>query len=194
MFLIAGVLLFAFGGMYLAGQGSAAPATGSTGGAAPAGSYSELLNKPAPDFSLQDKEGNVYTPASLKGKKVVLFFNEGIMCYPACWNQVLALGTDPRLNTADTVSLSVVVDSKEQWDSAIGKMPELSKAKLVFDFSRSVSASYGVLTTPSSMHYGSFPGHTYVVIDKEGVVRYVLDDPRMAINNDVIYSEIQQLK
>lgn len=194
IFIVAGIIIFTLGGMYIAGQGNDTPADGSTSSGTAGGSYSALLNKPAPDFSLQDKNGNTYNLASLKGKKVALFFNEGIMCYPACWNQILAMSTDPRLNTSDTISLSVVIDSKEQWDSAIGKMPELSKAKLLFDFSRSVSSSYGVLTTPSSMHYGSFPGHTYVVIDREGIVRFVLDDPRMAINNDLIYSELQKIQ
>ena len=133
IFIVVGIIIFTLGGMYVAGRGNVTPADGSSGGTT-AGSYGALLNKPAPDFSLQDKSGNTYTLASLKGKKVVLFFNEGIMCYPACWNQILALSTDPRLNDTDTVSLSVVIDSKEQWDSAIGKMPELSKAKIVFDF------------------------------------------------------------
>lgn len=192
------IIVFTVGGIYLAGKGSVAPAGGATGsdsgGGAPVGSFSELLNRQVPNFSLKDRDGNIYTAENLKGKKVVLFFNEGIMCYPACWNQVVALSTDPRLNDADTVSLSVVIDSKAQWDSAMQKMPELSKAKIVFDFDRSVSSNFGMLTVPSSMHYGSFPGHTYLVIDREGVVRYALDDPRMAINNNLIYDELQKIK
>lgn len=190
------IIAFTIGGIYVAGKGSVSPADGATGsgGGEAVGSFNELLNKQVPGFSLRDKSGNVYTPENLKGKKVVLFFNEGIMCYPACWNQVVALSTDPRLNGADTVSLSVVIDSKAQWDSAMQKMPELSKAKIVFDFDRSVSSNFGMLTVPSSMHYGSFPGHTYLVIDREGVVRYALDDPRMAINNNLIYDELQKIK
>jgi peroxiredoxin Q/BCP len=190
------IVVFTIGGIYVAGRGNAAPAGGApgSGGGTPVGSFGDLLNKPIPNFSLKDRDGNTYTAENLKGKKVVLFFNEGIMCYPACWNQVVALSTDPRLNGADTVSLSVVIDSKAQWDSAMQKMPELSKAKMVFDFDRSVSSDFGMLTAPSSMHYGSFPGHTYLVIDREGVVRYALDDPRMAINNDLIYRELQKIK
>ena len=50
-----------------------------------------------------------------------------------------------------------------------------------------------MLTLDSSMHYGSLPGHTYVIIDKEGIVRYVYDDPRMAINNDLLVAELGKL-
>lgn len=177
--------------IYALSRGGGASATDSPEGT---GSFADLLNNPAPKFDLRDRDGNQYTNENLKGKKVVLFFNEGIMCYPACWNQIVALGADPRFKADDVVALSVVVDSKEQWDSAIAKMPDLAKARLGIDFSRATSLRYGALTTPSSMHYGSLPGHTYVVIDREGIVRYTLDDPRMSINNDLIWSEVQKIK
>lgn len=153
-----------------------------------------LIGKPAPTFSLSDKNGKVYSSDNLKGKKIVLFFNEGLMCYPACWDQIVALSKDERLKSNDTVVLSVVVDPKEQWQSAINKMPALADATVVFDTNTSVSKSFNVLNTASSMHYGSLPGHTYVVIDKEGAIRYVFDDPNMAIHNDQLAQEIAKLK
>lgn len=157
------------------------------------GQLNNLLNKSVPDFSLTDMEGNVYSSENLKGKRVVLFFNEGLMCYPACWNQIAALGKDERLNKDDTVALSVVVDSKNDWEKAIKQMPELSKAKVLFDKGAAVSRIFGVLNLPSSMHPGSLPGHTYVVFDKEGTVRFVFDDPNMGIRNDQLISEISKL-
>jgi peroxiredoxin len=50
-----------------------------------------------------------------------------------------------------------------------------------------------MLTVNSSMHYGSYPGHTFVVIDKQGMVRSVFDDPNMGIDNDKVASELQSL-
>lgn len=153
-----------------------------------------LIGKLAPDFSLRDAQDKVYSSKNLRGKNVVLFFNEGLMCYPACWDQIAAFGTDARFKNNDIVVLSVVVDLKENWQKAIDKMPELAKAIVVFDKDAYVSNKFGALTTASSMHYGYFPGHTYVVIDKEGIVRYVFDDPYMAIRNDQLLAEIAKLK
>ncbi|MFA4831176.1 MAG: redoxin domain-containing protein [Patescibacteria group bacterium] len=152
-----------------------------------------LVGKPAPDFTLSDREGNLYSKDNLKGKNVILFFNEGLMCYPACWDQIAQLASDSRLNDENTVILSVMVDPVKDWQRAVDKMPELAKATVVFDTNREVSAKFGVLTTPSSMHYGSLPGHTYVIIDKEGVVRHVYDDPRMAIHNNQLVDELAKL-
>lgn len=153
-----------------------------------------LIGSPAPSFSLSDRNGKIYSSDALKGKNIILFFNEGLMCYPACWNQIVALSQDKRLANDDTVVLSVVVDPKDQWQSAINKMPALADAIVVFDTDTAVSRSLNMLNTASSMHYGSLPGHTYVVIDKEGIVRHVFDDPNMAIHNEQLAAEIAKLK
>lgn len=157
-------------------------------------SLNSLTSKQVPDFSLVDRDDNVYSSDTLRGKNVVLFFNEGLMCYPACWNQIVSLSKDERFKNDDTVVLSVVVDSKEDWQRAVNKMPELAQATVVYDGGASISKKFGVLSTPSSMHPGSLPGHTYVLIDKEGIVRYVFDDPQMGIRNDQLVAEIAKLK
>jgi len=153
-----------------------------------------LVDKPLPDILLADKDGNTVSVASLKGKAVVLFFNEGLMCYPACWNQVAGFGSDPRFNNGEIQAYSVLVDSAKDWQRAIDKMPELAKAQTLFDTGTSASRQLGLLTLPSSMHRGSLPGHTYIVVDKDGIVRYVKDDPNMAMANNEIFNKIAEFK
>lgn len=153
-----------------------------------------LVGKPISPFSLTDKDGKIYSSEGLKGKNVVLFFNEGIMCYPACWNQIAFLSQDQRLNKDNVIAISIVVDPKQNWQKAINKMPALANSTVVFDTDTSVSKNLGMLNTASSMHFGSLPGHTYVVIDKEGIIRHVYDDPSMAIHNDQLVQEIGKLK
>ena len=153
----------------------------------------ELVNKSAPDFALADKDGKIYSLNELRGKNIILFFNEGLMCYPACWNQIVALARDERFKNTDTVVLSIVIDQPEEWQKAVKQMPELAEATVVFDKDAMISKQLGVLTTASSMHYGLFPGHTYVVIDKEGIIRYVFDDPNMGIRNDQLAAELSKL-
>lgn len=155
--------------------------------------FKNLVGKKAPDFTLSSSNNNDISLSSLKGKKVVLFFNEGLMCYPACWNQIVELSKDNRLAGEDIVVLSIVVDASAQWQQAIAQMPELAKSTVLFDATKSVSQNYGILTLSSSMHRGTMPGHSYVVIDKEGIVRYVFDDPSMSIQNDMIVSELSKI-
>ena len=156
--------------------------------------FQSLLGKQAPDFTLESYDGKEINLKELSGKKVVIFFTEGLMCYPSCWNQMAAFGKDSAFNNSDTVTLSIAVDRKEDWRQAVEKMPELSKALVLFDTDRSVSNTYGVLTLSSSMHKGQFPGHTYLIIDKEGVVRFIKDDPEMGVRNDELKTELEKLE
>ena len=152
-----------------------------------------LVGKPMPNIQLSDKDGKTYTSADFKGKYTVLFFNEGLMCYPACWNQMASFGSDQRFNSDQIQAVSVVTDSARDWQTAIAKMPQLAKATTLFDTGANASRQLGMLTTNSSMHRGSLPGHTYVMVDKDGIVRYVFDDPNMANANDSLYNKIQEL-
>lgn len=153
-----------------------------------------MVGKPFPDIQLADKDGKIYTTENFKGKNTVLFFNEGIMCYPACWDEMLGLAGDSRLNTGDSEVFSVVTDDPQQWVKARAEMPDLGKVALLFDRQATVSGQLGVLSLPSSMHAGTMPGHTYIVLDKQGIVRYVYDDPNMAKNGDKIAEAITNLK
>lgn len=157
------------------------------------GNFSILVGKPSPDFSLKDRHGKVFKLSDQHGKKVVLFFNEGITCYPACWNQVAALGTDSKLNTDKVVTASIVIDQQEQWDKAIKQMPELDKGIILFDIDKSVSSLYGTLSLESSMHKGTIPGHTYVIVDENGMVSYTKDDPQMGVRNDELIKAVDKI-
>lgn len=156
--------------------------------------FDNLMGKEAPDFTLEDFGGKKITLSSLKGKNVVLFFNEGLMCYPACWNQIAAFGSDSEFSQKNTVVLSITVDPKGDWKDAVTKMPELAKATVLFDSDRAVSTIYGVMTLDSSMHRGQFPGHTYVIVDKDGVVRFARDDSQMAVRNKELLAEVAKLQ
>ena len=155
--------------------------------------FNALMGKQAPDFTLNSYDDEKVTLSSQKGKKVVLFFTEGVMCYPSCWNQIAAFGKDEVFKSEDTVVFSIVVDTKNEWEKAIDKMPELGDSTILLDLTKSVSKEYGVLYLQSSMHKGQFPGHTYLIIDKAGIVRFIKDDSEMAVRNDVLKEELAKL-
>ncbi len=154
--------------------------------------FNSLVGKAAPDFTLEDYNGKKITLSEYRGKNVLLFFNEGLMCYPACWNQIAAFGNDTEM-AKKTVVLNITADLKNNWKQAVDKMPELAQATVLFDSNRQVSQSYGVLTLPSSMHKGQFPGHSYVLIDKDGVVKFVRDDVQMAVRNKELAAELDKI-
>lgn len=156
--------------------------------------FKEAIGKPAPDFTLESIDGATVKLSDYRGKNVVLFFNEGSMCYPACWDQVEKLGADARFDTENIAAFSIVTDTRKQWLDIVSKTPNMAKAKILFDTSRSVSKAYDVLYLDSPMHPGVFPGHTYFIIDKEGVIRFTLDDPNMALANDKLIKEIEKIK
>lgn len=155
--------------------------------------FSSLVGKTAPDFTLESYSREKITLSALRGKNVILFFNEGLMCYPACWNQVAAFGKDTVLKAKNTVVLNITVDPKKDWQEAVGKMPELATATVLLDTDKKVSVAYGVLSLASSMHKGQFPGHSYVIIDSKGTVRFAQDDANMAIRNKELTVEIDKL-
>lgn len=151
------------------------------------------VGKEAPDFTLSSYDNKKITLSSQKGKKVILFFTEGVMCYPACWNQIAAFGEDEAFKKEDIMVFNIVVDTKNEWDKAVKKMPELAQTTILHDSSKNVSREYGVLSLPSSMHKSQFPGHTYLIIDKDGVIRFVKDDPQMAVRNKELKAELEKI-
>lgn len=155
--------------------------------------FNRLLNQPAPDFTLPTYDGKTIKLSDLKGQNVLLFFNEGLMCYPACWDQIAAFGADGEFAKNNTVVLNITVDPATQWSQAISQMPKLAAATVLLDTAKTVSSQYGVLSLGSSMHRGQFPGHTYVLIDEQGIIRFLLDDPTMAIRNQQLLQEIAKL-
>ena len=178
--------------MHGAGAGDSMASHHGAAQPADASIFNGLIGKAAPNFTLDGFDGKKMTLSDFKGKNVILFFNEGLMCYPACWNQIAAFGKDKDLSSK-AVILNITADPANDWKQAITKMPELSVATVLFDSNRQVSQLYGVLSLPSSMHKGQFPGHTYVLINKEGIVKFVKDDVQMAVRNQEISAEIDKL-
>lgn len=145
--------------------------------------FKSLQDRPAPGFDLISFEGKTVNLSDYKGKRVVLFFSEGAMCQPSCWDQIKSFSQDKYFQKGDIAVLNVVVDDSETWRGVVSKDPDIKNSLVLLDTDKKVSQTYGVLTVASSMHKGEYPGHSYVVLDKDGVIRNVFDDPNMRVNN-----------
>jgi peroxiredoxin len=66
---------------------------------------------------------------------------------------------------------------------------------LVSDWQRKVVDKYGILdTNPDSMVY-RYVKRSYLIIDKDGIVRYrkILDDPRKLVDDDELLAELDKI-
>lgn len=120
---------------------------------------------PAPDFTLPSTAGKDVTLSAHRGKKVLLAF------FPAaftstCTAELCAFTEDfAQFEAAGTVVLPISVDAVPSLKAY--KAQERISVDLLSDFRREVSRSYGVL---NEERFNA--KRAYVVIDREGVVRW----------------------
>lgn len=184
-----GILLAIFIGLVVFSRFNASPKVEQTKDI-----YNNMVGKQAPDFDLANNLSSRTSLKSLRGKKVVLFFNEGLTCYPACWNQIAELGKDSDLNNDNVATVSIVPNEATDWVSAFQRQPDLAKETILYDPSLTVAKAYGVIELASSMHKGVQPGHTYIILDRQGIVRYTYDDSKMGIENDLLKKELSKIE
>lgn len=147
---------------------------------------SPLVGKPAPDFRLADAFGNLVTLDDLRGdpaRPVVLFMSGGGGC-GTCLAQIVKLNessvfTDGSIGVASVVSNHT--DPPSAWQGFLGDNPQYAKLALLIDQDGAAIKAYGAGQLPSGMGHGGgqIPGHSYFIIDREGIVRVVADDQTM---------------
>src|SRR3990167_6342502 len=91
-----GMMVVIIGGLILFTGGNKSSETKSTISSDIEGKiyFKEAIGQKAPDFEVESIDGEKVKLSDYLGKNIVLFFNEGAMCYPACWNQIAELGND----------------------------------------------------------------------------------------------------
>lgn len=147
-----------------------------------------LISRQAPDFTLSTLDGREVTLSDFRGKKnVLLFFNEGYGCAP-CWQQAAALQEDLDAFTAlDTEVFAIMVDPPDllaaeamRWDVTL---------PILVDQDRGAAQAYDAL---GGMHADK-PNHTFVLVDKDGVVRWSEDYPSMQADNESVVEQVRNL-
>lgn len=143
----------------------------------------------APDFSLSSTKGSTISLADYRGKDVLLFFNEGVMCSP-CWQEVSRLERyKADFDNLNTVIIPISVDDQLTWDPILKE--EKITTPILIDAERKVSTAYKILRTPSSMH-DDRPGHTYVHITPDGKIHASVDFPNMNAPTTELLKHIEE--
>ena len=141
--------------------------------------------RPAPGFSLRTTAGTTVSLSDFRGRSVLLFFNEGAGC-GSCTMQLAAIEKQRKeFDAAGLTVLPIVMNTKEQIQ------PDLDQYKVttpVLLDDGTVSRAYKTLG--KGMHEG-LPGHSFVLIDAQGVQRWYGEYPSMWLEPSKLLAEVR---
>ncbi len=146
----------------------------------------------APDFSLVDaNRGETLSLEQLRGRsRVLLFFFEGIMCQP-CWDQLRDFErVDEEFRKLGIEVVGVTVDPLRPL--AAKTRQEGLGLPVLFDGGARVSRQYDTLAF-GSMHPGQRPGHTFILVGREGTVLWRQDFREMYVPVHVVLQDLRSV-
>lgn len=146
------------------------------------------------DFTLPDTGGGNFKLSDYRGKSnVLLFFNEGLSCAP-CLSQMRDLDQINRQMTDLNVLVVSITGDKLQlladWTRSSGPR----YGRVLSDEGLQVSKMYDMLGADVSMMPGTAPGHTFVLINKAGMIVWRGDygPYNMYVPNDQIIAQVRK--
>lgn len=146
----------------------------------------DATSRPAPDFTLSDTSGATVRLADFRGGNVVLYFNEGAGCQ-SCLTQMADIESNAdRFADLDVTVLPIVMNTAEQIRADM--TANGVKTPFLLDDGK-VSAAYGTLG--KGMHEG-LPGHSFVLIDGQGVQRWYGEYPSMYLSSADLLEQIRK--
>lgn len=149
----------------------------------------------APDFQLASATGGPFKLSDQRGKQVLLYFHEGLMCAP-CWQQLGEIQADlarfEALGIDEIAAISVDSLSAQQQRAQVQGI----KIPALVDAERAVSAEYDALSY--GMMGGSLPGHTFILVGPDGTIRWRADyggppDYRMYVPTETLLAELRRV-
>ena len=139
----------------------------------------------APEFTLTDTGGSEHTLAQHRGENVLLYFSEGA----GCQSCIVQMGEIEKqadaLAQEDVTVLPIVMNTREQITADM-TANGVTTPFLLDD--GTVSEAYGTLG--KGMHAG-LPGHSFVLIDRQGRQRWYGEYPSMWLAPQDLLDEIR---
>lgn len=128
---------------------------------------------PAPEFTLPDTAGDTVDLAALRGRNVILYFSEGAGCQSCLVQMAQIEAQQAAFDAANITVLPIVMNTRDQItaDMAANNV----RTPFLLD-DGTVSTQYG--TIGRGMHAG-LPGHSFVLIDAQGMRRWYGEYPSM---------------
>ena len=167
-----GVALVALGIVYLFTTSSGSPA-----GSNQTGQYTFAVGSPgtgelAPAVRLQSTTGSSFDLVALRGKTVLLFFQEGIACEP-CWTQIKEIEANMQQFQALGIDSMVSITS-DPLDALKQKVADEGiSAPVLSDPGLAVSRTYHA--NQYGMMGDSSDGHSFIVVGPDGRIKWRAD-------------------
>lgn len=143
----------------------------------------------APSFRLPTVDGRYVSLSDYRGYPVLIFFNEGIGCDP-CWRQIVELQNSQELAVMKVSIIAVTVDPVDQLQPIIKQWG--IKVPVASDTSLKTVKDYDALYA-GSMHPGQRPGHTFILVSADGIIKWRYDLPQAQANAGNMYVPTQDV-
>ncbi|AFH49191.1 Peroxiredoxin [Ignavibacterium album JCM 16511] len=141
----------------------------------------------APDFTLQDSDGNSYTLSSYRGISPVVIYFYPKAGTPGCTKQACGIRDNwTRFSENGIVVLGISVDSKDDIKEFIQE--NNLNFPLLSDENKEVSKAYGVLNNLGLASRISF------VVDKQGKIAEIIRDVDVQKHADQVFEIAMKLK
>lgn len=162
-------------------------AAGQSNKSAPSGA--RVASGLAPAFSEHNvMTGAPITSAGLRGRNVLLFFSEGVMC-EACFEQIQSLEhRSADLQKRGLTLINITTDPAAELQQAVQQYG--IRTPMISDESRVMSDAYGA--TGQGMHPDT-DGHTFVLIDAKGKIRWRKDYTTMFVEPNKLFGEVPKI-
>ena len=144
-----------------------------------------VVGAAAPAFSLPSTAGGTVSLDDLRGRKALLYFSEGVGCDP-CWAQIVDIERERRRFEQLGLELVPVMPNGGPLASREAARFEIRTPILVDEF-KEASAAYDVL---GRGHHADLPGHSFILVDERGAVRWRKDYSTMYVSVDDLLGDI----
>jgi Peroxiredoxin len=142
----------------------------------------------AKDFTLPATDGRTVELSALRGHRVLLYFSEGVGC-DGCWYQMTDLEKhETELAALDVRVLPIVVNDESDTRAEMARFG--IQTPFLTDTTKRVSTSYHAIGTSSSMH-ANLPGHTFILVDHDGSIRWRGEYPQMFLDSNALLAKLR---
>jgi len=167
-----GVAVVLLGVIYFLNAASGSPSSANSPGKYPFAVGNPGPGEQAPPIRLQSTDGSTFDLAALRGRTVLLFFQEGLSCQP-CWDQIKDI--ESNIDQFQALGIDTMVSiTTDPLDALKQKVADEGIwTPILSDPTFAVSQAYHA--TQYGMMNGSSDGHTFIIVGPDGRVRWRAD-------------------